>query len=38
MISEKIIRDAKKLIGFCGYSKEGSNKYRVSKKFYEFFE
>lgn len=36
--SEKIIKykEGNKLIGFCGYSKESSNKHRVSKKFYGF--
>lgn len=36
--SEKIIKykDGNKLIGFCGYSKESSNKHRVSKNFYGF--
>ena len=35
--SEKIIKykDGKKLIGFCGYSKESSNKHMTSKKLYE---
>ena len=34
--SEKIIKykDGSKLIGFCGYSKECSNKHKLSKKFY----
>lgn len=36
--SEKIIKykDGNKLIGFCGYSKECSNKHKLSKKFYGF--
>lgn len=36
--SEKIIKykDGSKLIGFCGYSKEYSNKHKLSKKFYGF--
>lgn len=36
--SEKIIKykDGSKLIGFCGYSKECSNKHKLSKKFYGF--
>ncbi len=35
--SEKIIKykDGKKLIGFCGYSKESSNKHKASKEFYK---
>lgn len=35
--SEKIIKykDGKKLIGFCGYSKESSYKHMTSKKLYE---
>lgn len=38
--SEKIIKykDGNKLIGFCGYSKESSNKYIISKKFYGFIK
>lgn len=36
--SEKIIKykDGSKLIGFCGYSKEYSNKHKLSKMFYGF--
>lgn len=36
--SEKIIKykDGNKLIGFCGYSKEYSNKHKLSKMFYGF--
>lgn len=36
--SEKIIKykDGNKLIGFCGFSKECSNKHKLSKKFYGF--
>lgn len=36
--SEKIIKykDGNKLIGFCGFSKECSNKHKLSKKFYSF--
>lgn len=35
--SEKIIKykEGNKLIGFCGYSKESSNKHKVSKEFYK---
>lgn len=35
--SEKIIKykEVNKLIGFCGYSKESSNKHKVSKEFYK---
>lgn len=35
--SEKIIKykDGNKLIGFCGYSKENSNKHKLSKRFYK---
>ena len=38
--SEKIIKykDGNKLIGFCGYSKENSNKHIISKKFYRFIK
>ena len=38
--SEKIIKykDGNKLIGFCGYSKEKSNKHFISKKFYQFIK
>ena len=38
--SEKIIKykHGNKLIGFCGYSKESSNKYIISKKFYGFIK
>lgn len=36
--SERIIKykDGNKLIGFCGYSKEYSNKHKLSKMFYGF--
>ena len=36
--SERIIKykDGNKLIGFCGYSKEYSNKHKLSKMFYCF--
>lgn len=36
--SERIIKykDGNKLIGFCGYSKEHSNKHKLSKMFYGF--
>ena len=38
--SEKIIKykDGKKLIGFCGYSKNSSTKYKLRKKFYKFIK
>ena len=38
--SEKIItyKSGNKLIGFCGYSKENSNKHMVSKKIYGFIK
>lgn len=38
--SEKIIKykEGNKLIGFCGYSKESSNKHIISKKIYGFIK
>lgn len=38
--NEKIItyKSGNKLVGFCGYSKENSNKHMVSKKFYGFIK
>ena len=38
--SEKIIKykDGNKLIGFCGYSKNSSTKYKLRKKFYKFIK
>ncbi len=38
--SEKIIiyRDGKKLVGFCGYSKNNSKKYLIKKKIYHFIK
>ncbi len=38
--SEEIVKykEGKKLIGFCGYSKENSKKHRLSKSFYGFIK
>lgn len=38
--SEKVItyKDGKKLIGFCGYSKDNSKRYLIRKKFYEIIK
>jgi len=38
--SEKIViyKENDKLIGFCGYSKNNSNKYKIRKKFYNIIK
>ncbi len=38
--SEKIVtyKENNKLIGFCGYSKNTSKRYKIRKKFYHFFK